>query len=138
MIALDTNVLSEVVRETPSAAVVTWLEAHHPDEIFTTAVNEAEIRFGAVRLPRGRRRSTLLSAVEDLLDGMRAHVWPFDDVAAVAYADLVRDRERAGRPIDGFDAQIAAICRVRNATLATRNTTDFEGTGISLVDPWTT
>ncbi|GEM_PF-6309488 len=41
-----------------------------------------------------------------------------------------------GLPIEGFDAQIAAICRVRGAALATRNIKDFAETGIDVIDPW--
>lgn len=52
------------------------------------------------------------------------------------YAGLVDSRERTGAPIDGLDAQIAAICRVHGATLATRNVKDFQNTGIDLIDPW--
>jgi predicted nucleic acid-binding protein len=48
------------------------------------------------------------------------------------------DRARLGRPLDILDGQIAAICHTRGATLATRNTRDFDGTGIELVDPWRT
>ena len=62
---------------------------------------------------------------------------PFDAAAAGRYGSIVDGRERAGRPIDGFDAQIASICQVHGATLATRNTRDFEDTGVQLVDPWT-
>ena len=43
-----------------------------------------------------------------------------------------------GRPIEDFDAQIAAITLSRGMTLATRNGPDFVGTGLALVDPWTT
>jgi predicted nucleic acid-binding protein len=43
---------------------------------------------------------------------------------------------RSGLPADGFDGQIAAICRTRNAVLATRNVKDFEETGIDVIDPW--
>ena len=49
---------------------------------------------------------------------------------------MVAGRERDGNPISGFDAQIAAICRSRAATLATRNTKDFTDTGIAIIDPW--
>jgi predicted nucleic acid-binding protein len=42
----------------------------------------------------------------------------------------------AGTPIDGFDAQIASICRAHDATLATRNVKDFDSTGIDVIDPW--
>ena len=61
---------------------------------------------------------------------------PFDHDAASAYASLVHRRDERGLPIDGFDAQIAAICGAHHATLATRNVKDFEHTGITLVDPW--
>ncbi len=52
------------------------------------------------------------------------------------YAGIVSSRDRAGAPIDGFDAQIAAICHVHGATLATRNVKDFHDTGIDVTDPW--
>ena len=47
-------------------------------------------------------------------------------------------RERTGSPIDGFDAQIAAVCRVHRARLNTGNIMDFRGTGVEVVDPWLT
>jgi toxin FitB len=43
----------------------------------------------------------------------------------------------AGRPISQPDAQIAAIAVSRGAAVATRNVADFEGCGITLMDPWT-
>jgi toxin FitB len=49
---------------------------------------------------------------------------------------IVAHRDRIGLPIEGFDAQIAAICRARGAALATRNVKDFQETGIDVIDPW--
>jgi toxin FitB len=69
-------------------------------------------------------------------EDFRDRVEPFDRYAAAAYALVVADRDRLGRPISVADAQIAAICRARGATLATRNTKDFDDTGIELIDPW--
>jgi toxin FitB len=63
-------------------------------------------------------------------------VLPVDDAAAEHCAVIASSRERAGRPIGGFDALIAAVCRAHGATLATRNGPDFEGTGIEVIDPW--
>ena len=63
---------------------------------------------------------------------------PFDTLAVPSYVDIVRKRRAAGRPISQFDAQIAAIARSRGATLATRNTADFEDCGVRLVNPWQT
>ena len=59
-----------------------------------------------------------------------------DSGAAGHYAAIASSRERAGRPIAGFDALIAAVCRSRGAALATRNVAGFEGTGIEIIDPW--
>jgi predicted nucleic acid-binding protein len=62
---------------------------------------------------------------------------PVDAAAAEQYAIIASDRERAGKPIAGFDALIAAVCRSRGAALATRNLPDFDGTGVEIIDPWT-
>jgi toxin FitB len=61
----------------------------------------------------------------------------FDEPAARRYPDIVATRDRLGRPVSVADAQIAAICRAAGAALATRNTDDFEGTEVQLVNPWT-
>lgn len=61
---------------------------------------------------------------------------PFDAAAASQYADIVVQREQAGTPIAGFEAQIAAICRAHTATLVTRNTDDFLRLDLDLIDPW--
>lgn len=89
------------------------------------------------RLPDGRRKAELPEAVNALVDtDFRGRVEAFDVLAAEQYADVVTTRERAGRPMSTSDAQTAAICRVLNATLATRNTADFTGTGVDLINPW--
>lgn len=137
MIVLDTNVLSELARVEPDRSVLAWLDALDAGRVTTTAVTAAELRYGVERLPDGRRKTLLRAAVEGLLrDDLRRRVEPFDAAASVRYALLVARRERQGRPISGADAQIAAICQARAATLATRNVTDFADTGVEVVDPW--
>ncbi len=70
--------------------------------------------------------------------GFTERILPFDSAAARAYADIAADRREAGRPIGEADCQIAAISRSRGASLVTRNVRDFEGTGVEVVDPWST
>lgn len=135
-VVLDTNVVSELMRAVPDAAVVAWVRGQVPADIHTTAITVAEIRYGLARLPEGRRRSALVSAADDVLDAFAARVLPFDTAAAHHYGDLVAEREAAGTPIAVLDAQIAAVCRSRGAVVATRNTSDFAGAGIRVVDPW--
>ncbi|MGH3170792.1 MAG: type II toxin-antitoxin system VapC family toxin [Trebonia sp.] len=137
MIILDTNVIFELVRATPDPDVRTWVNSRPSTQVATTVITAAELHYGVARLPAGRRRQQLAVAVSALLnDALRGRVMPFDERAGRRYADVVTGREHAGRPIGVADAQIAAICRELGAVLATRNTKDFEETGIELIDPW--
>lgn len=137
MIVLDTNVVSELMRTTPAASVVAWASRQQAAEVCTTSVTLAEVRYGIAWLPAGRRRDLLRAAADDVFGAFADQVLAFDAAAAAGYADIVVEREHSGSPISGFDAQIAAICRTRHATLATRNTHDFDLLGLELVDPWT-
>jgi toxin FitB len=136
MIVLDTNVVSELMRAAPAPVVMAWLDEHPGNDLFTTAITVAEIRYGVARLPEGRRREALHQAANEVFAAFPDQVLSFDLTSASAYADVVAHRESVGNRIDGFDAQIAAICRAHAATLATRNTRDFADTGIAVVNPW--
>ncbi len=137
MIVLDTNIISELTRQAPEPRVVSWLDSLPAEEVSTTAVTAAELLYGVARMPAGRRKRELAAAVRGLLgDELRDRILPFDEHCASRYADIVCGRETVGRPIGVADAQIAAICRTAEATLATRNTDDFSGTGIELINPW--
>ena len=137
MIILDTNVLSELLRPEPARQVERWLAAQDGARVYFTTVGEAELRHGVAILPAGKRRNALTSAIEGLLDeDFRDRILPFDRAAARAYATIAAVRRAAGRPISQFDCQIAAIARAREAPVATRNTSDYEGCGIELIDPW--
>jgi predicted nucleic acid-binding protein len=102
----------------------------------TTSISVAEILYKLERLPSGRRRQQLAAPARGLFEAFADQVVPFDVAAASEYAVIAHARERAGTPISGFDAQIAAICRTHRATLATRNVSDFEATGVDVVNPW--
>jgi len=136
MIVLNSDVVSELMRVQPEPAVLAWLHKRFGGSLYTTTVTVAEIRYGIARLPEGRRRESLHQAANEIFAAFPRQVLAFDLAAADAYADVVTVRENLGTPIDGFDAQIAAICRSRAATLATRNTKDFTDTGIAIVNPW--
>lgn len=139
MTILDTNVFSEVVKPRPDPTVIEWLGAQNYQHVYLTALTSAEVRHGLSHMPPGKRQALLQAAVEALFENEFAgRILPFDEAASFCYAQLVVERERAGRPIQAFDAQIAAIARAHGATVATRNTKDFEQCGVTLVNPWTT
>lgn len=134
MIVIDTTVVSEMMRDEPDPAVLAWAES--VGRLYTTAITLAEVGYGIARLPDGRRRDRLATVAAEVFADFGDVILAFDVYAARSYAAIVAGRERAGHPIAIADAQIAAICACREARLATRNTDDFDGTGISLVNPW--
>ena len=137
MIVLDTNVISELARQVPDPGVLSWLDALAVSDVATTAITAAELRYGIARLPDGHRKRELTVIIRGILtEDFHGRVLPFDERSSVQYADIVTSRERIGSPVVIADAQIAAICRDLSAILATRNTADFEETGIELVNPW--
>jgi predicted nucleic acid-binding protein len=137
VIILDTNVISELVRREPSPVVLRNLRRYPSNDLYTTAIAEAEIRFGLAILPRGKKHTELRNQLDLILkQEFAGRILSFDSQAAQAYASLSASRRDAGRPISVFDAQIAAITLVKEATLATRNVRDFRGLKLLLVDPW--
>jgi predicted nucleic acid-binding protein len=137
VIVLDTNVLSEAVRLSPSPRVLHWLAEQARVGIFTTAITQAEMLYGLESLPAGKRRSTLEHAVEKMFaEEFPGRILPFDEDAARAFAQIVASRDTLGRPISQFDGMIAGIARSRRAALATRNVADFQDCGLRIVNPW--
>jgi predicted nucleic acid-binding protein len=137
VIVLDTNVLSEVARPKPNPAVLEWVDAQDSSTLVITALTAAEVRAGVAILPDGHRKREVGLRMESLLaETFAGFILAFDVGSSDHYADIVAGRRRAGRPISAFDAQIAAVCRQHEASLATRNTADFTDTGIQLINPW--
>lgn len=136
MIVLDTNVVSELVKPTGDANVRAWASAQPRNELFIGSPAMAELRFGIVRLPAGKRKTALLSGYDKLREAFRSNIVVFDLRAAESFADILLSRQQAGAPIQVIDAQIAAIARARNAAVATRDVSDFQGCGVTIVGPW--
>ncbi len=137
MIVLDTNVISELFRPNPNSGVIDWLESQFADVVFTTAVTRGELFYGLNIMPEGGRRQTLLSGVQRIFEVRFAgRVLPYDEASADAFAQIAAQRRAQGRSSSQSNQMIAGIVRSRGATLATRNSKDFEDCGIALIDPW--
>src|SRR5277367_2676403 len=113
MILLDTNVISETMREQPNPTVRAWLRALPRSEVWTSSVVIAELLFGIELMPSGRKRRFLIEAVEEMIvEDFRGQILTFNLPAARQYAQILAARRKLGRPIREMDAQIAAIARV--------------------------
>lgn len=135
---LDTNVLSEVTRPAPDSRVLNWLDGLDEDRTFISVVSIAEIRRGVALMDEGRKREALAEwLAQDLPQRFAHRVLPVDEPVALAWGDLMGLAKRRGRGLSSMDGLIAATAIGHELTLATRNTKDFEGFGIELLDPWT-
>jgi len=137
VIILDTNVISEPLKQSPDSAVIRWLDRQSPATLYVTTISQAELLAGVSALPSGRRRTELRKVIDKELGFLFAdRVLPFGERSAEAYAQVVPAANAAGNPIDFADAAIGAIAIEHNYILATRNVADFKGTSVRLLNPW--
>ena len=138
MIVLDTNVVSELMRNAPDPGVLAWVDGQPADELYLTSVTAAELLHGVALLSPGRRREQLAQKVGRLIDEVfEGRVIPFDSVASVEYVRITGTSARAGAAISVADALIATTAAAVGAdTFATRNVRDFSDTGLTVVNPW--
>ncbi|HKL78488.1 MAG TPA: PIN domain-containing protein [Gammaproteobacteria bacterium] len=100
MVILDTNIISETMRQNPVAEVLNWLDEQPANSLFISAITEAEIHFGIAVLPAGKRRERLAAAADRAFGTLfKGHVLPFDREAALAYAEIAASRRASGHPI---------------------------------------
>ena len=137
MILLDTNVVSEPLRQAPEARVVEWIDAQPMETLFLSSITVAELRAGVALLPAGKRRSGLQESLEKrVLSLFAGRVLPFDLACTQAYATLVSKARAAGVSIATADGYIAAIAAANGLSVATRDTGPFRASGVAVINPW--
>lgn len=137
MIILDTNVISELMKTRPNAAVRAWADAQRRDQLVTTAITIMELTAGVAILRPGKRRDELAASIDWVIDDqLKGRVLNFDRRAAIAAAELYAARRTTGRTIDLRDTQIGGIAISRRIPVATRNTLHFEDLPVKTINPW--
>ncbi|MGA3025484.1 MAG: type II toxin-antitoxin system VapC family toxin [Bryobacteraceae bacterium] len=119
MIVLDSNVLSEALKPSPSEIVLRWLAAQEDSTVCITTNTQAEMLYGIEVLPAGKRKARLAAVIAQLFaEDFVGRMLAFDEASAQMLAKIVAARERGGRPISQFDAMIAAIASVERIEAA--------------------
>ncbi len=137
MIILDTNVISEFMTSPPASSVLEWLNRQDSLTLYLTTISIAEIGFGLRIMPMGKRRRLLEERFEQFVStAFESRILNFDEAAARKYGEIKGHRREIGCPLSDFDGQIAAIARVNDFVIATRNTKDFEACGVELINPF--
>lgn len=135
MILLDTNVVSELMKETVDKAVERWYFLNE-EETALPAVALGELAYGIARLAGGARRRNLEVRLTEWRLRYADRTMVFGAAAAMRYGPMLAEVVMSGRALSLADAQIAAIGLVEDAVVATRNVFDFEPSGVALVNPW--
>lgn len=139
MFVIDTNIVSELMHLTPNKNVIVWFNAQEARDLFLPIISLAEIVYGINVLPEGNKKNQLRVNFENFLKLVfEGRLLNFDEPTARSYGDIMTYKKKLGRPMDISDAQIAAITKVHNFTLVTRNTRDFENCGIKILNPFET
>ncbi len=138
MIILDTNVVSELMRQEPDKRMHAWLNGLPRQDVGLTAISIFELRFGIEIQAKGRRRNQLERSLLQIFDtGFRGRILDFDERAASAAASISAKLRLAGRSHEIRDTFIAGIVISQNGDLATRHVRHFIGLGLKVIDPWT-
>jgi toxin FitB len=134
MYLVDTNVISETTRRCPSGAVLQWLGRQK--RVHLSALSVLELEHGIARLPASPRRDLLREWFEELLSSMAVEVVPVDAAVAREAGRMKARCEAGGRPRPLADLLIAATAQVTGDVVVTRNTPDFDGLGVALLNPF--
>lgn len=159
-IILDTNSISEYMKENADPIFMMWFVAQPFGRMFTTMFNVAELWHGIRLLDPGHKRDELVVSVGGFLRKISGRILTFDRKAARDFSrsaprfrntppapgpdartpdvferveDLRRERDRG---LAAVDLQIASIASSRGFVVATRNTKHFKHTGAMVVNPW--
>jgi len=130
---IDTNVISETRRKQPDARVMHGIANSPRSSLYLSVLTLGEIAKGATLL--AQRDEVAGGALQTWLDEIRSqfhtHIVPIDAPIAENWGQLA-----ARRSLPVIDGLIASTAMVRGFVLVTRNTRDFEGLGIQVINPW--
>jgi toxin FitB len=134
---LDTCVLSEFVRPKPETKVVGWLNSVDAEHLFLSVVTIGEIQFGISSRPPSNRRTELEVWLNvSLREQFAERVLSLDSDTFTTWGQLMAERKQRGEPMGVMDSLITATALHHKMILVTRNVSDFQGSGLSILNPW--
>lgn len=130
---LDTNIISNAVKPQPSPSLLVWMAEQKDEDLFIASLTIAEIRRGILEMPSGKKRNALEAWFVGK-DGLQAlftgRVLPFDEKAALLWAQFMATGKVRGRPRSALDMIVAAVASANDCVLVTDNERDFAGLDI--------
>lgn len=134
---LDTNILSEIRRLKPEPKVLAFIAASPLDELYISAVTLAELRFGIERLGAGGRHEELSRWLTYTIRPMfNQRVLPITEDILFRWRVLMEEGRKAGHTYSQPDLMIAATALHHGFSVVTRDRSDFEKAGVTVLNPW--
>lgn len=134
---LDTNVISETVKVRPHPSLIEWLASTPLSDLYLSVVTFGEVEYEVEQLTDPAKRLHLRAWVNGmLLPDYGGRILPVTQGVMVEWAQLVLRSGKTPGQLPKMDSLLAATALHHKLTLVTRNTTDFETFGVSLLNPW--
>ena len=133
---LDTNILSNVTKPTPSDSLLLWMSEQADDDLFIASLTVAEIGSGVLQKPAGKKRRELekwFVGPEGPQALFAGRVLPFDERAGLIWARLMAAGAKAGRPRSALDMIVASVAEANDCIVVTDNERDFAG--VKFINP---
>jgi tRNA(fMet)-specific endonuclease VapC len=134
---LDTNAISELIAPQPNQGIIEWIDNQDPAHIFLTVMTIGEIQKGIGKLADSPRKKALTAWLhDDLLVRFDSQIINIDTSVMLTWGELVGKLEQKGLSMSAIDSLIAAIALQGNFALVTRNASDFQHAGVTIISPW--
>ena len=136
VIAIDTNIISNITRPVPSAPLIAWMAEQADESLFISSLTIAEIRRGLLEMSTGHRRNQLEAwfvGPEGPSALFAGRILPFDEGAGLIWARLMADGKAEGRSRNALDTIVAATALANGCIVVTDNERDF--VDVDLINP---
>lgn len=134
---LDTCVISELIKPSPSDSVLNWLDNIDEDNLYLSVITLGEIQKGISKLQESSKKTKLqLWLNNDLENRFKGKIISVDQDIAITWGNILSNAEKIGKKLPSIDTLIGATAIVRNMTVVTRNTSDMSGSGAIIFDPF--
>ena len=136
MYLLDTCVISETRAKKPDAAVVEWLSRQPPEALYLSALSIGEIKNGICMLDDTKKARALSEWLNELQATFSPRILSVNATVAECWGEILAANAKSGNTRPAIDALIAAMAKVDDLVLVTRNVRDMEGMGVKLLNPF--
>lgn len=134
---MDTCVISELIRAEPSPKVMEWIDGQKEQNLHLSVITLGEIEKGIAKLAEGRKKMQLQAWLADeLMERFNGRIFGITTEVARCWGKMLGESEKTGRSLPVVDGLIAATAITNGLIVVTRNTTDMNGSGATLLDPW--